>query len=96
MHLIGGARRVSTWKKATPSTVTMALSRVITSCEGTGMTRSIMLMLVADAVDERHDQAKARLQRVHIFAEALDRVVVALRHHADGAQEVEDHHRKTG
>ena len=36
--------------------------------------------LGADAVDERHDQVEAGLQRARVAAEALDRVVVALRH----------------
>ena len=35
----------STWKKTTPSTFTTALSLVMTSCEGTSNTCSIMLTL---------------------------------------------------
>jgi hypothetical protein len=62
-----------------PSTLTIALSRVMTSWLGTSITCSIMLSLLApDAVDERDDEGEPRPERARISAEALDRVIVAL------------------
>ena len=43
---MGPNNLVITWKNTTPSTVTMALSRVITSWDMTSMTRSIMFIWV--------------------------------------------------
>ena len=53
--------------------------------------------LGADAVDERDDQVEAGRQRAGVAAEALDRVVVALRHGLDARedeqQDENDEHR---
>ena len=47
--------------------------------------------LGADAVDEGDDQVEAGRQRPGVAAEALDRVVVALRHGLDAGEEDQQH-----
>jgi len=44
--------------------------------------------LGADAVDEGNDQTQAGAEGADIATESFNRVVVALRHHADGPQKV--------
>ena len=50
--------------------------------------------LRADAVDEGDDQAEARVQRAGVAAEALDGIIVALRHDADALEDGDDHQRE--
>ena len=68
-----------TWKKVMPFAVTVALSRVMTSWLGTSSTVSIMFILAPTRSMNGHDQVEARLQRVGVTTEALDRVIVPLR-----------------
>ena len=68
----------------------MALSLVITSWLGTSITCSITLMLAPDAVDERDDEGEAGMERARVAAEALDRIVVALRHDFDARRDHRD------
>ena len=46
--------------------------------------------LVADPVHDRRDQVEPRPERARIPAEALDRVLVALRHRPDSERDVDD------
>ncbi len=54
------------------------------------------VQLVADAVDKRHDEGKARRQRARVPPELLHGELIALRHHLHGAEDQDDaeHHQK--
>jgi hypothetical protein len=49
---------------------------------------------VSDAVHERNDEPETGVEGADIAPEALDRIVVALRHHPNSAREVDDDDRK--
>ncbi len=60
------------------STVTTALSRVMTLCEGTSSTVSIMFILAPIAVYYGDDERETRLEGANITAESLDRPFIPL------------------
>src|SRR6188508_858416 len=61
-----------------PSTLTIALSRVMTFLARHLDHLLHHVELAPDAVDERDDEGEPRPERARISAEALDRVIVAL------------------